>query len=59
MDIVPAKCCLKAQTHPIISVCPGKESALKAFFEFRMQSVQRVAVKRGDLIANSAKVGHH
>ena len=31
MDIVPAKCCLKAQTHPIISVCPGKESALKAF----------------------------
>ena len=32
MDIVPAKCCLKAQTHPIISVCPGKESALKGFF---------------------------
>ena len=27
MDIVPAKCCLKAQTHQIISVCPGKESA--------------------------------
>ena len=59
MDIVPAKCCVKAQTHPIISVCPSKESALKAFFEFRMQSVQRVALKRGDVIAYSAKVGHH
>ena len=31
MDIVPAKCCVKAQTHPIISVCPSKENALKAF----------------------------
>ena len=59
MDIVQANCCVKAQTHPIISVCPSKESALKAFFEFRMKSVQRVALKRGDLIANSSKVGHH
>ena len=58
MDIVPAKCCVKAQTHPIISVCPSKESALKAFFDFRIQSVQRVALQRGDQIANSAKVGH-
>ena len=32
MDIVPAKCCVNALTHPIISVCPRKEGALSAFF---------------------------